>query len=235
MLSDDVANRGPAYRVPRGGMDPATKRLALIAAGLGGALFVVLGAWSTLGGHSSAVVPVISAPAEPMRVKPANPGGLKVANDLILGGGLGDGDNDKLAPAPEAPDPLALKAPPVLKPPPIATQAAAQPVTPRPAPVPVKPVAAAAHPAPAAASPAHGALVQLAALPTRGQAEAEWRLLAHRDAHLLDGRAPSFSEGTVNGRSWWRVRTGGFADEAQARGFCDKLRASGGACSVVRF
>lgn len=232
-MSDDVANRGPTYRVPRSGMDPASKRLALIAAGLGGSLLVVLGVWSTLG-HHSGVVPVITAPAGPMRVKPENPGGLKVANDMILSGGLGDGAADTLAPAPETPDPQALKAPPAPKPvpaavlaPPPAPAAAATAAPPSVA----KPIAApAAKPAPAT----RGVLVQLAALPSREAAEAEWRALTRRDAGLLSGRTPSFAEGTVNGRTWWRVRTGGFADEAQARAFCDKLRAAGGGCSVVR-
>ncbi len=235
-MSDNVANRGPAYRVPRGGMDPATKRLALIAACLGGTLFVVLGAWSTLGGHSSGVVPVISAPAGPTRVKPANPGGLKVHSELILGSGLSDDGTDTLAPAPEAPDPQALKAPPAPKPLPLAAPAAVQAkAPPLPAPPPAKPAAAPAHPAaPAAAASGHGALVQLGALPTRQAAEEEWRRLGHRDATLLAGRKPDFSEGTVNGQSWWRIRTGDFADEAQARAFCEKVHAAGGACSVVR-
>jgi len=234
VVSDHVANRGPAYRVPRGGMDPATKRLALIAACLGGTLFVVLGAWSTLGGHSSRVVPVISAPAGPTRVKPANPGGLKVGHELILGSGLSDDGTDTLAPAPEAPDPQALKAPPVPKPSPLAAPAPVQPAA---LPPPVKPVAAAAPAhaaAPTAASSGHGTLVQLGALPTRQAAEEEWRRLGHRDATLLAGRKPDFSEATVNGQSWWRVRTGAFADEAQARAFCEKVHAAGGACSVVR-
>jgi hypothetical protein len=240
-LSDNVANSGPTYRVPRGGMDHATKRLALLAAGLGGTLFVVLGAWSTLGGHSRAV-PTISAPAGPMRVKPANPGGLKVASDSILSGGLNDSEGDKLAPAPEAPDPQGLKAAPPPAPrlplpapapapttPAVVARSAAKPVAPPPAP------AIAEHaPRPAALPAVHGAQVQLASLPTREAAEAEWKTLARRDGPLLAGRAPVLSEATVNGRTWFRVRTGGFADEAQAKAFCDKLRAAGGQCSVAR-
>ncbi|MEO8713412.1 MAG: SPOR domain-containing protein [Acetobacteraceae bacterium] len=226
-MSDDVANRGPTYRVPRSGMDPASKRLALIAAGLGGALFVVLGVWSTLGGGHSGAVPVIAPPAGPMRVRPDNPGGLKVANDLILSGGLSDVGTDKLAPAPEAPDPQALKVPraPRLAPPP--APVVAKPPAPALPPPPAKPVAA-ATPA------AHAVQVQLAALPTREAAEVEWRIRAKRNASLLNGRTASFTDGTVNGQVWWRVRTGGFTDEAQARAFCEKLRAAGSACSVVR-
>lgn len=253
-MSDDLANgttnRGPTYRVPRSGMDPATKRLALIAAGLGGALFVVVGAWSTIGGRSN-TVPVIAAPATPIRVKPANPGGMKVANDLILAGKSADSGTDTLAPAPEAPDPQALKthrAPPAA---PTATSAPKPAVAtaqsvPLPTPPLSAPTAVAKHeiakteppkpaPAPPVRASGHGAQVQLASLPTREAAEEEWRRLARRDANLLTGRSPAITESTVNGRIWWRVRTGGFADEAQAKEFCEKFRTSGEACTVARF
>ncbi len=261
-MSDQLAEREPAYRVPRAGrMDPATKRLAVIAAGLGGALFVVVGAWSTLGGEHSGPVPVIAPPAGPLRVRPDNPGGLKVANDTILSGRLSDAGGDKLAPGPEAPDPQGLTEPPAPAEPAapmLRTETAPVAGTPAqsapgqnamgaPAHPPVaraEPPVAAAHAAPVPAPPpvkaaavsagaAHGAQVQLAAVPTRQEAEAAWRTLAHRDA--LGGHAPSFSQVQVNGKTWWRIRTGGFADEAQARGFCEKLRADGGTCSVARF
>lgn len=250
-MSDDLANgatnRGPTYRVPRSGMDPATKRLALIAAGLGGALFVVVGAWSTIGGHSD-TVPVIAAPSTPLRVKPENPGGMKVANDLIMSGKSAEAGTDTLAPAPEAPDPQGLKAHAAPSAPaasaPKSAVAAVQPA-PAPSPAPVtatpKPEIAKAEPAKPGPAPAvaratgRGAQVQLAALPTREAAEEEWRRLARRDAGLLSGRSPTITESTVNGRSWWRVRTGGFADEAQAKEFCEKFRSGGEACTVARF
>jgi cell division protein FtsN len=201
-----------------------------------------------------------------MRVKPENPGGMKLSSDMtIFGGGADDKASDKLAPGPEQPDPQALKP---AAPPPSATAAqpalagAAAPVAsalpepaPKPiasaplAPVPAKPVALpplhgpatapAAEPHSVAAAPTAGAggrmFVQLAALSSKEQAEAEWKQLARRAPALLESRAPSISEANVNGRSWWRVRTGGFADEAQARSFCEKLHASGIACSVARF
>lgn len=240
-MSDEVAGRS-TYRVPRAGMDPATKRLSLVAAGLGGMLLVVLGAWSTLGGRPGPV-PTIAAPSGPLRVKPENPGGLRVANDLILSGRLGDAAGDKLAPAPETPDPQGLKAPPA-PPAPVVAQPAPKIAVPAPSAAPLAPMArteakpaAVVHPpARPSAALARGAQVQLAALPNRPAAEAAWHALARREAPLLAGRAPSFSEAEVNGRTWWRLRTGGFADEAQARAFCDKLRATGGsACSVARF
>lgn len=259
-MSDDARAQGPAYRMPHhGGMDPATRRLAVIAASLGGALFVVIGAWTMLG-TSGGPVPVISPPDAPVRVKPANPGGLKITNSMALfGAGLTDASGDKLAPAPETPDPQALHQPappPAAKPAPQVaapsvssaplappTPAAAQPqVKTEALPAAPNPAPAAPHPAAAPpAAPAHSAAasggrqVQLAALPTRDEAEKEWRLIAHKTGKLLDGHSPDFSEAVVNGRTWWRVRTGGFADEAAARAFCDQLRATGAACSLARF
>lgn len=267
-MSDDVVNRGPTYRVPRSnGMDPATRRLAVIASGLGGLLFVVIGAWSTMGVHSGPV-PVISPPAGPMRVKPENPGGMKLSSDMtIWSGATADAGNDKLAPAPETPDPQALTPPasvataqapaaplaltaaaPVASAPipptiaaavtqPAVTAAPAAPVAVQPTPTPAllpATLAPKAAPQPTAAADGH-VQVQLAALPTKEQAEAEWRLLSHKAPQLLAARSPIISEATVNGRSWWRVRAGGFADDAQARSFCDQLRGTGGACSVARF
>ncbi|HET6184071.1 MAG TPA: SPOR domain-containing protein [Acetobacteraceae bacterium] len=253
-MSDDLAGRGPSYRIPRhSGMDPATRRLAVIAAGLGGALFVVIGAWSMLGGHGGGPVPVIAPPDGPVRVKPENPGGMKLNDNMAMfAGSASDAQGDKLAPAPEAPAPQALQPPSAPKPPPQPAPQAAPAAAPAPAPViappsPTSRAAAAgehaparpaAEPVPRAERPADAAAgavqVQLASLPSREQAEAEWRLLAHK-IHALEGRAPLIAEANVNGQTWWRVRTGGFADEAAAKAFCEQLRAAGAACSVARF
>jgi hypothetical protein len=97
-------------------MDPATRRLVFIAAGLGGALLVLIGAWSMSGGGGAAGgIPVIAPPAGPLRVKPANPGGMKVtgADQSIFDPSHNgrDADAGKPMPAPERPDLLALRGP----------------------------------------------------------------------------------------------------------------------------
>jgi len=244
-VSDETSIRTPTYRVERQrGMDPDTKRLALIAAGLGSALLAVLGVW-TVNGHragETSSVPVIEAPPGPMRVKPANPGGMQIApgDEIFAQGAGGDNGTDKLAPPPETPDPQALRPPP--KPAPVPRTAPAlaattlPPAPPAAIPAPASPAVAPAAPAakPAVSPAIERTSVQLAALPTEEAARQQWALLQHRLPDLLRGRDPAISKVEVGGRAWWRVRTGGFADPAAARGFCDQVRAKGGACDVVR-
>ena len=236
-MSDDLSIPSPTYRIPRHhqGMDPATRRLAMIAGGLGGVLLVVVGGW-TLIGHRNAAVPVVQADSRPIRVKPENPGGMQVAGadaDILSGGTeMKDG---KLAPAPEAPAPQALTAPPA--PPPVVAAAVPAPA-PAVAATPAKPVAA--KPAPAAEKrpatpPANGALVQLTAVQSEDAARSEWQRLSKRLPDLLGQRKPAFSKTEHDGKALWRVRTGGFADVPQATAFCEKVRAKGVGCSVADF
>jgi hypothetical protein len=181
--------------------------------------------------------------------------------DVFSGGS--DNKNAKLAPAAESPDtkawrsaattpppvvdaPAPVAAPPVAAPPAAARLAAvSSPVVLRPAvaAAPAKaPASAPASPRPAvaavtppAASAGHGASVQLAALTTEQAAHGEWQELTKRMPDLLGSRQPSYSRTEHDGHTYWRVRTAGFADVGQARGFCEKVKAKGGGCSVTEF
>ena len=265
-MSEQASVRTPTYRVARSrGMDPATRRLALIATILGGAFLAVVGAWSLIGHrhHGTDVriganeVPVIEPPPGPMRVKPTNPGGMQLsAAEQDLFGGTGDGGQEKLAPAPETPDPAALQppAPPpsaaapsvtaASAPAPAPAQAASPMAAPAtataPIPAPVAPPAPAPQTAPAVAAvpppatnPTGHFEVQLAALPTEQAAKDEWALL-QRKLPDLKGRSPSITSADVNGKTWYRLRTGGFADPAAAKAFCDQARGKGLSCDVPR-
>jgi hypothetical protein len=155
-VSDDISIPSPTYRVPhyRGGMDPATRKLAMIAAGIGGILLVAVGGWTMLNHHSHGV-PVVQADSGPLRVKPTNPGGLQVAgagNEIFSGGS--DTDVEKLAPPPETPDPLGLRGSPT-KPAPVARTPAAEAAPHEAAAVPHA-AEAAPHEAAVAAHPASG-------------------------------------------------------------------------------
>ena len=78
-------------------------------------------------------------------------------------------------------------------------------------------------------------MVQLAALTSEDAAHAEWAQLVKKMPDLLSGRQPHFSRIERDGRTFWRVRTSGFADVGQARGFCDRVRAKSVGCSVAEF
>jgi hypothetical protein len=258
-VSEDLTIPNPDYRGNRAGrygtgqnrhrpgMDPDTRRLMLFAGGLGAVLVVLIGASALIGRHGSGV-PVVLADSSPIRVKPANPGGMKIdgaENDVFSGGS--DTADSKLAAAAEAPDTKALRtasaapppvveAPAVAPPPPVVKPAPMVAAVPAPKPaavVPAKPQAAAVEAHPPASG--HPATVQFAALASEDAARNEWRQLAKRMPELMNGRQPNISHTERDGHTFWRVRTSGFADVAQARTFCDQVRQKGGGCSVADF
>ena len=246
-MSDDLSIPRPTYRIPRHShrMDPATRRLALIAGGLGGALLAIIGGWSVMG-RQSTTVPVIQADSRPIRVKPENPGGMQIAgsNDEMSGGG--DTNGGKLAPPTEAPAPQAMLAPPPAPVPPAVVAApATAPAAATSAPAPSKPAVekpavpaekrAVASTADRAAPPTKSALVQLAAVTSEDAARSEWQRLEKRMPDLFAHRQPAFSKTERSGHALWRVRTGGFSDVAQATAFCDRVRAKGAGCSIADF
>ena len=274
-----MAELDPSYRTPRHrpGMDPNTRKLALIAGGLGAALLVMVGAWSLTGAKSGGI-PVVEADSRPLRVKPDK---TQMGPDADEPAATG---KQALAPTPEAPKPEALKAPvdkaaadkaaaeklaagkreaeetakakaladaaapPSAAPPSSVTPApqtaiAQAPIPTRPTLQPValtSPIAAA--PAPAVPSqqaarpaPASGTQVQLAAVISEQAALSEWSRLEKRMPDILGGRRPAVVKAERDGKTFFRLRTGGFADTAQASSFCEKIRTKGGTCSVASF
>jgi hypothetical protein len=262
-VSDDLSIPNPGYRGNRvgrygtgqgrirQGMDPDTRRLMIFAGGLGAVLIVLIGA-SALMGRRSNEVPIVAADSRPIREKPANPGGMKIdaaENDVFSGGS--DNGNARLAPTSEAPDTRALRTAAAL-PPALATTTTTPAVlessAPGPAskpavvvantplsgkPAPTKPAVAATetHPPASGRQP----MVQLAALTSEDAARAEWAQLTKKMPDLLNGRQPNFSRIERDGHTFWRVRTGGFSDVAQARGFCERMRAKNVGCSIADF
>jgi len=266
-----MAELDTSYRTPRhrSGMDPNTRRLAIIAGGIGAALLVMVGAWSLTGGKSGGV-PVVEADARPLRIKPEKSQQGPDLEDPATPG------RQALAPTPEAPKPEALRAQaekaaaeklaaekqatekaaaeraqaataaPATPPATSTAQAAAPAIAPgRPAGQPVAlttPIAPAppAQPAPQVARPApapaaSGTQVQLAAVGSERAALSEWSRLEKRMPDVLGGRRPAVIRIERDGKTLWRLRTGGFADSTQARGFCDRVRAKGGTCTVASF
>jgi SPOR domain len=260
-MSDDLSVPNAGYRGSRFGrygrisarMDPDTRRLMLFAGGVGGVLICLIGASTLIGHRTPGTVPVVAADPRPLRVKPDNPGGMQIdgAENSVFSGNVDTG-SAKLAPAAEAPDPngmhvVAAPPPPpkaavvvqsvtpsVTTPPPPARPATVVAVAPpKPTPVaPVKPAVVAAAPIPAPAKPA---MVQLAALTTEQAAREQWQQLVKRMPELLNGRQPTLSRFERDGRTFWRLRTAGFTDVAQAKTFCEHVRAKGGGCSIADF
>ncbi len=266
----DIPLPGPGslYRASRSGgnFDPATRKLALLAGGIGLGVLLVAGLGSAVLRHRSSNIPVIEADGRPVKVKPDNPGGLQVSgqDDAILSGQAGD-TTDALAPPPETPAPQALKSQEAARA--AAVQAAGAtapapagaasaglpdsapsgaappaqsvslpqslPAAPEP-PISGLPEAHTPHPAPSHEA-AHGLQVQFAALGAQAAALAEWHQLSRRMPEVLGGRKPEVTRFEHDGHTFWRLRTGGFADATKAASFCEKVRAKGGGCSVARF
>ena len=253
-MSDAVI---PSYRVQRESASLPWRMLA-VAGGLLAVLAVGGGgwwAWKSYGGLRA--VPLVEADPRPFKIRPDDPGGLRVPNqgELILerpghrGQTAGQsGRTAAMAPGAEAPDLGGLRA--AVQPParPVPAQAVATAVVapadpPQAAPV-EPPAAQTAQPAatPAAAqrvappSPGGRVQVQLGALASEEAARAEWDRLARRAPELFQGRSPTiirFERG-ADQAPLYRLRTGGIADQDQAAQLCEQVRARGGACVLIR-
>ena len=260
-MSDDLSiPRNPVHRANQGrSPDRMTHRLLLIAGGLAGALVLIVVLWSSVG-HHGGPVPVVQADQQPVRVKPANPGGMQIPGlSADTGSADGTASADKLAPAPETPDPAglakqtraaAVTAPPAAAPTPPVTGATPRQTAMAPLPA-VKPTALVATTVPprgsasvvpehrAAGTPVHGPVgrtqVQLAAVTTEAAARHEWDRLAHRMPDVLGTHHPMFTKIEHDGHTLWRVRTGEFPTEAEASQFCHEVRAKGAGCAVATF
>jgi septal ring-binding cell division protein DamX len=131
-------------------------------------------------------------------------------------------------PAPVAP-PVAAPAPaPAAEP---AVVASAPPAAPAPA---AKPRAA-AHESAFPIVPGGHVQVQLAAMATEALAITEWTRLQQKFPDLLGGRKPEIKRYEHDGQVFYRLRTGGFGDTANAKEFCAQLTAKKAGCSVASF
>ncbi len=222
----------PSYRPEaQAGLDPDMRRMAIVAAGLGGLVAVVIGAFS-LSHHVHHGIPVIAPLPGPVRVKPLDPGGMKVAGAEEAVSGV-----EALAPPSEKPAIRALRAKTRPAPRPVETAEAARPAV-APAIAPAPPVqrasATQSMPAPAVVA-SRGTSIQLAAFETQQAAEQDWGKLAEKIPGLFNGHQPEVERAQVAGRTVYRLRTGGFANIAAATEFCGRVRAKGGDCSIAAF
>lgn len=76
-------------------------------------------------------------------------------------------------------------------------------------------------------------LVQLGAFDTPEQARAEWIKLSNQFGPVLAGKALVVQAAESGGRTFYRLRAHGFADEASARSFCTTLLEQSASCIPV--
>ena len=162
---------------------------------------------------------VIAAPQGDYKVKPTEPGGMKVQGkgDTAYAASEGAEPQGQINTnaVPEAPVKAAPK-----------QQTAEKPATPAPAPAAPKQQAQAAPAKPAVAG---GATVQLGAFSSQAGAEKAWKALSGRFSYLAP-LSHNVISATVNGKTVYRLRASG----ADAKGVCGRLRVAGESCVEVQ-
>ena len=156
---------------------------------------------------------LIAAPEGDYKVKPDDPGGMKVddRDETALAASQGAEPKGKIdtAAVPEAP-------------------VTAQPKADQPTPRPTQ-AAAAPTPAPTPAAPAAGgATIQLGAFDSNAAANTAWKVMSGRFSYLAP-LSHSVMTAEVNGRTFYRLRASG----PGARDICRRLEVAGESCIVV--
>jgi hypothetical protein len=207
-MPEQVHVSGPMYRPSHDeyqGVDAGTKRILYLMGAGGLAILLGFGAYRAIGHSNHGVVPIIQAEQGPLRVKPENPGGMAVTAQTKRA----DPNDSHLAPGTEEPNPAALfavgGAPKGVRPPLVAL-----------APTRPKPVT-----------------VLLSTAKSEAEAQQDWDRLAKKAPELFRDHRALYQKTEERGPTPWRLRTGGFADAAQAKAFCDKVKAKGGQCTVI--
>jgi Flp pilus assembly protein TadD len=98
--------------------------------------------------------------------------------------------------------------------------------------------APASKPAPAAPAPAQTAgayQVQLGALPSQPDAQSQWKKISGANPALFGDKQPDIEQASVNGKTFYRLRTGSFASKADAAKFCGEVSAAGSQCTLANF
>ncbi len=194
------------------------RRIAIGAGLLAAGIIGVALAWSGVRPHLGfGPPPEILAPATPLRVAPADPGGLTVpeADVPIMSGAA--------APAPQILSPSA--APDIAQ-----LQAISGESPPAPPPTPAQ------TPAPAAHVLLNGPIeALLGTAPDQASAAKIWDQISAADPAAVQGKNPEYVPAVVNGQSLIRLTVGGFMSIQVAQAFCAALTAKGAACTAAAF
>jgi hypothetical protein len=218
-------------------------------------------AWRIVGHHGGdGGIPIIRAEERPVKVPPANPGGMEVPDqDLYVLNHQQPSDSrvEQLLPPPEAPLPRPVAPPPTVAaaPPapavaPAETAAASPVAAPAIAPVASAPAAVAAPAAnmaavmpaappltiaPPAAAAAGGYRLQVGAVRSPEVAQHEWARLKRAQADLLGSLDVRTVRVDLAGRGvFYRIEAGPIADGVAAQRACDTLKQRKVGCILVR-
>ena len=87
----------------------------------------------------------------------------------------------------------------------------------------------------APAKPSGSYLLQIGAYKSDEEARAAWKADTAKHAALLNGFGPDVQRfEKPDGSIWYRLRFGSFADRGTAAALCDRLKAQGRDCLVVK-
>ena len=212
-VEEDDAKDGPG----------AAKLIAFVVIGLLVIGLVVGGVFWMRSPDSGGTAPgaepeMIAAPEGDYKVKPSDPGGMKVEGKGDTAYAASEGADPKgvinVDAAPEAP----LTPAPKQQPAPAPAPAAPKQQAPAPAPVAARPAAPAAG----------GATVQLGAFSSQAGANNAWKALSGRFKYLTP-LTHSVIPATVGGKTLYRLRASG----PGARDLCGRLRVAGESCVVI--
>lgn len=171
---------------------------------------------------------LINAQEGDYKVKPDEPGGMKVEGegDTVFAASEGAMTNGSVDVSAVPETPVDGKAAPKASPTPV--KGASRVV----APIPTGAVPKAAAPTQAAPGPSAGsATIQLGSFPTEAEANAAWARLSKRFSYLAP-LGKGIAKADVNGKTFYRLRVNA-GSNGQARELCGKLKAAGEACFLA--
>jgi hypothetical protein len=204
------------------------RAVALVALGLA-ILAAVLGGWWLLqrGSGGQGTGALINAQEGDYKVKPDDPGGMKVdgAGDTVFAASEGATTNGSVDVGATPETPVSGKAAP---------KAAQKPVTGASRVTAAVPSAIDRATAPAQKSPgasANSSVIQLGAFPNEAEANTAWARLSKRFNYVAP-LGKSIEKADVNGKTVYRLRVNA-GSNGQARELCGKLKAAGEACFLA--
>lgn len=171
---------------------------------------------------------LINAQEGDYKVKPDEPGGMKVEGegDTVFAASEGATTNGSVDVSAVPETPVDGKAAPKASPTPV--KGASRVV----APIPTGSVPKAAAPTQAAPGPSAGsATIQLGSFPTEAEANAAWARLSKRFSYLAP-LGKGIAKADVNGKTYYRLRVNA-GSNGQARELCGRLKAAGEACFLA--